>query len=709
MNLGWVAFLYVVLATGCHGVFVSATYSVEGSGGTFVSGSGGSVSGSGGNVSGSGGNVVSGSGGNVVSGSGGSPAATCGNGSIEPGESCDGTSLNGSTCVSLGFAAGTLSCSSSCQLDAHSCSGGTIKPMVVASRTSCAAPCGVFFDATGTTGLSGLDYVGANWTWDFNDPTSSHKGTIGFTVAHVFDNPGTYNVTTAVRDITGATGSTTTTITVTAMSGKTYYVASSGRDSNTGLTTGAPFLTLAHALSVGGSANNSILLRRGDTFSLSATTNVTQTGPLLFGAYADPASTSTNKPALNVSLTASFAQAFNLSGASDIRFTDLSISYTNPTNSCPVFQLTSSPNALWERIDATFNTNGGTVWNSETSSNNFIVADCNLHDFNGYGYFGQSPQGVAFIGTTMSNFTTNNHSIRVQGGTNGVGAYATNSYIAENTFTPSSSVAGGFGDVTERGDNHNFVIVNNTFNSANGTSMTIQPQNTASVEHVQNGLIEGNTIVSPLTPFSIVAQHLYVRNNLFIGPDTGITVDADPQMPANWTDQIYIYNNTQFTNNGTLGSDTYFVRQVTTTGNVVVANNILWTSHQSRSSQVVNADGKGTATLNNNLIYAPNAGGSLSSPNVGTGGISQRDPLFVSTDVTNPSAFQLSTGSSAIDTGMMVPVYRDLTGNVTRPQGSGWDIGAVEFPQPGAAAAAVLPARQLKSKGKVFEGPTVPR
>ena len=709
MDLGYVALLYVVLATGCHGVFISATYTVEGSGGNTVSGSGGNV------VSGSGGNVVSGSGGNPVDAA---PAATCGNGRIEPGESCDGTNLNGSTCVSLGFAAGTLSCSSSCQLDAHACSGGTIKPMVVASRTSCAAPCGVFFDATGTTGLSGLDYVGANWTWDFNDPTSPHKGTIGFNVAHVFDNPGTYHVTTGVRDLIGASGSITTDITVSAMSGKTYYVSTSGRDSNTGLTTTAPFLTLAHALSVGGSANNSILLRRGDTFSLSATTNISEAGPFLIGAYTDPASSSTNKPALNVSLTMQYAAVFNLASASDIRFTDLFVNYTNPTNSCPVFQLTSSPNALWERVEATFNTNGGTVWNSDTSSNNFIAADCNLHDFNGYGYYGQSPQGVAIIGTTMSNFTTSNHSIRVQGGTNGVGAYATNTYIAENTFTPNSSVPGGFGDVTERGDNTKSVIVNNYFKATSASDLTLEPQNTSSVEHITNGLVEGNTIIGTQQPFKITAQHIYVRNNLFEGPDYGVYVVGDPQMPANWTDQIFVYNNTQFTNNGTMNNDTYFLGHETTSGSVTVANNVLWTSHSSKSSQIVSADGKGTEVINNNLIYAPNAGASLSSPNVGTGGISQRDPLFVSTDVTNPSAFQLSTGSPAIDTGMMVPVYRDLTGNVTRPQGSGWDIGAFEFPQVGAdagvaqnpspaATPAVVSSPQLK--GKVLPGRTIPR
>lgn len=46
---------------------------------------------------------------------------------------------------------------------------------------------------------------------------------------------------------------------------KTYYVSSAGSDSNNGLTTGTPFLTIAHAQSVA-AHRDTILLRRGDTF-----------------------------------------------------------------------------------------------------------------------------------------------------------------------------------------------------------------------------------------------------------------------------------------------------------------------------------------------------------------------------------------------------------------------------------------------------------
>ncbi|MFC1687984.1 hypothetical protein ACFL0L_05430, partial [Patescibacteria group bacterium] len=50
--------------------------------------------------------------------------ATCNNGSIEPGEQCDGGDLNGQTCVGLGFDGGNLSCDGvTCQYDTTQCFG----------------------------------------------------------------------------------------------------------------------------------------------------------------------------------------------------------------------------------------------------------------------------------------------------------------------------------------------------------------------------------------------------------------------------------------------------------------------------------------------------------------------------------------------------------------------------------------------------------
>lgn len=48
-------------------------------------------------------------------------APVCGDGVIELGEDCEGTDLGGQTCASLGFAGGTLTCTSGCAFDSSDC------------------------------------------------------------------------------------------------------------------------------------------------------------------------------------------------------------------------------------------------------------------------------------------------------------------------------------------------------------------------------------------------------------------------------------------------------------------------------------------------------------------------------------------------------------------------------------------------------------
>jgi YVTN family beta-propeller protein len=50
--------------------------------------------------------------------------ATCGNGSVEPGEECDGSTFGGATCETLGFSGGTLGCSDTCTFVTQECLGG---------------------------------------------------------------------------------------------------------------------------------------------------------------------------------------------------------------------------------------------------------------------------------------------------------------------------------------------------------------------------------------------------------------------------------------------------------------------------------------------------------------------------------------------------------------------------------------------------------
>lgn len=57
----------------------------------------------------------------VAAGLAGAPLSVCGNGTVEAPEACDGAALGGATCVTQGFAGGTLRCASGCTLDTSGC------------------------------------------------------------------------------------------------------------------------------------------------------------------------------------------------------------------------------------------------------------------------------------------------------------------------------------------------------------------------------------------------------------------------------------------------------------------------------------------------------------------------------------------------------------------------------------------------------------
>ena len=560
---------------------------------------------------------------------------TCGNGTVDPGENCDGSALGGATCMCLGFQSGTLACSASCQFDTSGCTGA-ITLTVTPSRTSCVAPCGVFFDATPTTGLSNADYVNANFSWDFGDPTSPHPHTIGFVVAHVFDNPGTYTVATSVRDLAGNAGSTTTTITVTAMTGPTYYVAQSGSDSNTGTDTGHPLASLTHALALAGTTGPvSILLQRGDTFNIGTTTYALSVhGPFLIGAYgAASAAAPILNSTLDSSMTGAYEVLFGITGSSELRVTDLHIT---ANHIFALFPEGNSTYTLIERVEAEgfgysspCGSPGQAFYADHASSNSFVV-DCHFHNFFGLAMYGDSPVQFAMIGTVADQIHGGAEGVRVQGGTGAGAVNAMNNYVAENTISYNVG-EGAFEALTFRGNDQNAVCVGNIVNRY----VSIAPQNycIAANERVQNALYEGNTIYDAEDGFEqalvITANHVVVRNNLFVNAYAPISVVGEMgiqgitnPLPDNWVDQVYIYNNTAYIFPPT-SSQAYQnyalngIHHAATTGSITVRNNIFATGIASPAT-FFNGTGS-NEVVDHNLIYAP-IGGAAANSMTGSGG-----------------------------------------------------------------------------------------
>lgn len=607
------------------------------------------------------------------------PPMNCGNGKVDTGEDCDGTNLNGRSCSSLGFTGGVLACAASCLLNTSACTSGAVTPKIniTASRTVCAAPCAVFFDATGTSGLMGDDYVGANFNWDFDstnaDPSGRHRKTIGFATAHVFENPGTYQVAVRVRDMAGNSASSTVQVTVSPMSGgSTFYVAQSGSDSNPG-TMDQPFSSAAKGFSKA-TTNNSVLFHRGDTFPVTGTLSLAgQAGPIVIGAYGD---SSAAPPILNSS--GAFGSVVVDKGSSDIRFMDLHIVQNGSgTGGISIGDNTAATNILGLRVETEGGMAGSPQFYSSSNSDGVFIVDCHAHSFNGYGYFAASPKRDAVVGTTIDNYGQD-HGIRTQGCTETSPGVCDSGdhggsliYIAEDTIN--GNLTGGnppFASVSIRGDNDKTVFVNNSLNLLMG----VTPQNTASVELITNVLVEGNLFKT----IELSAQHVVVRNNAFYDTQYSVVVKGSSQLPAGFVDQILVANNTaQYVGSGVPGF-TAFLEHNATTGNVTVRNNIFYDGHlhdNNGNSTFISKDGRGTETEDHNLLYAPN---DSTVPHLSGTGDLYGDPLFMSVDPTKPNAFRLSTGSPAIGTGTAVPIYQDFSGSA-RPAGSAIDIGAFQF------------------------------
>ena len=159
-----------------------------------------------------------------------------------------------------------------------------------ASRTSCTAPCAIYFDTEGTVSGSVDARAKPLYTWDFDDPTApdwaalnastrlftdtgeSSNTALDHATAHLFETPGTFDVTVNMVDPDGSTASASVTINVadpdTVFSGNdTTCISTSGNFS--GCPAGADTETASaiSRIAANDGTGKRVLMRRGETFT----------------------------------------------------------------------------------------------------------------------------------------------------------------------------------------------------------------------------------------------------------------------------------------------------------------------------------------------------------------------------------------------------------------------------------------------------------
>ncbi len=554
-------------------------------------------------------------------------------------------------------------------------SGVVIAPMTTASRTSGVAPLSVFFDCVDTTpsGVaspftwkSGVfqppdgDHEGLTYAWDFGDPASgtwattnrSRNTASGYTAAHVYENPGTYTVSLSITDASGTVRTYVQTVTVSAFSGTTYYVAANGSDSNDGLSPSTPFLTAAKGLSMVGT-KRAVLFRRGDTFAMGGNSkSIGVAGPGIIGAYGTG-----NRPVLTSTITGQDSSPITVA-ASDWRIMDLTIAGTgsNKAWGIQISTTTHTDNVLLLRLQ-TPGWNVGVAWSAygpvlSNPHDGATVMACEVPSPGLNGMF-LGGRRIALLGNDIHEVGSS-HVLRMWMGHKAV--VSNNRLWNPGPTRHALKLHGpGVGDVQPE---TRYVTISDNLIRGKTWSVAISPQNAQSDERVSHVVFERNRFwgeASVQLDMEISARHVMVRNNLFdgTGSASGYTAVSATQRgiePAPL--DVRVYNNTMVR----LDPASSFTGLSVTPASQRIAyrNNLLSAPLASTKALVGGTGGAGFLNDHNLLIPAPG---------------------FTSADTGD---YSLQTGSPAVDAGVMLwEVRSDFLGR-PRPSGAACDVGAFE-------------------------------
>jgi PKD repeat protein len=563
---------------------------------------------------------------------------------------------------------------------------------VSASRTSCTAPCAVFFDATGTTSsTTGRPFHDVDYTWDFSDSGSGTWATTGRSknsakggvAAHVFQTAGTYQVKLSAKDSSGtASGQATITVAdpnTTFVGAKTRCVSTSGNFS--GCPAGAQQVTStdigAQVTWLNGAGGQRLLLRGGDSWSTSKTLYLNAAGPGLFGAYG------TGKPTISTSVNGDMDVIYAASSNWVIAGLKLLGPTETPSVTTRGFSVKGGLNnvlLLGNEITRFPNSAAGHSWS--LSNDSLFVVDNYFHNNGMYqGYFGGNRIGI--VGNRME-YTNQSHVLRTW--------YMNKSVIGENILRFPSYVNTAMGrhalkfhtDRVLTSLPSQYAVISGNTMQGSVYVVVIGPQDTLpGAEKIDNVVFERNKLLhSPpngtTSLLRLSATNTTVRNNVFDSTDAkysyGIEVFREGQEPA--PNNTHILNNVFLrTDAGVSGSEYKPINISSVSTNTMLRNNIGYAPSYNQP-QTWN---ESSTAASNNLVYTPNAGSLCKDGQGHTGSGYCVNPNFASTDPANAAYLKLNSGSPAIDKGVAMPMVPKDFWEGSRPQGSGPDLGIHEY------------------------------
>jgi PKD repeat protein len=573
-----------------------------------------------------------------------------------------------------------------------------LTPSLVANRTSGVAPLPVFFDATATKLQSGSLH-NLETAWDFDDPESKYATARGFCVAHVFENPGTYQVKLRLSDVAGAAVTTLVKVTVTPFNGKNYFVSDSGgNDSNDGTTPAKPFKTYAKAMSVLGAelakgpSAIRILFKRGDTFNATGEPVIGfghEGRPAILGAYGNGP-----KPVITGALSLYF-----LGANKGFRVMDIHYRGTNPANPTVADLTNGIDDFLMLRVDARSTDALAVVGIGGKKHRNMFFVDCTNVGFRNYGYF-IGGENLAIIGNEIRG-ASSEHCIRVFLGRK---VFIHRNRVHDPALGKQALKIHGINEVA--GSTRYVVISENEF-KGNSWTVSFAPQNQESVEYLNDIVFEDNVVLPgdntqypTIVAVALLADGVTLRNNVFAGGTKGtyccLYFLTHNTLPG--ARDVRIVHNT-LSDLRTSGEAEFACVESSGSRQVAFQNNILHAPSLGSFTGILFACPLSELFADGNIYHVPNSNPPVVARSGSTGysldawrklGKGIRTQL-VDPKLTDPakSNWTPRADSPAIRAGVPVPSVFDAFDGKLRKRGVADDVGA--FEHPGSSIAVLAP------------------
>ncbi|HTF90346.1 MAG TPA: PKD domain-containing protein [Planctomycetota bacterium] len=547
--------------------------------------------------------------------------------------------------------------------------------MSTASRTTGVAPLLVVFDAVDTASpswTSGVaqpangDFGSFQHSWNFGDlsggtwPFSGRPQNedTGYVAAHVFEQPGTYEVTLHVLTAADQDMAYTQNITVLPFTGTTYYVSSSsGNNGNSGTSQGSPLATFDAGIAKSAS-NVRILFKRGDSFPTAGIRTINSIGPGIVGAYGTGAN-----PVVLTSTATNADSTLTVRG-NDWRITDLNFvgagvggDDTGRSISIGTTGGNKVQNFLALRVGATgYGT--GIEWpdawiggNVPDFQENIGIVDCHLHDLDQYGMY-VGGLHLAVLGNRVENITpTGEHILRIWHMHKSLVSHNYLSTPGNNKHVIKLHNAMAYGAPAAK-DGEYIHIADNDIRGVSQWSVAIGPQHAQADERIRQVVYERNRSQNSGIDLMIWARKVTVRNNVFNGSitqlnPTAVWIGRRGIEPA--SDDVRVFNNTVYqAGHPSVIFNPFYVEPVVT-----------------------------TITIENNLVCMPNSGVPIQMVG-GTPSVGVNNVIATSGDFVNAAFgdFHLAPGSIAVDVAIALKEVREDFARALRPLLP--DLGALE-------------------------------